>query len=615
MSEQNTAPFSELGLSEAVLEAIDYEYPSPIQAQSIPPLLEGRDLLGQAQTGTGKTAAFSLPLLSRIDLSKNKPQVLVLTPTRELAIQVAEAMQSYAKKLPGFHVLPIYGGQSIGIQLKQLKRNVHVIVGTPGRVIDHIKRGTLKLDELQTVVMDEADEMLRMGFVDDVETILQETPEQKQVVLFSATMPPAIKKLTQRYLKNPVDIRIKNTTTTVAKIRQRYWQGKTIHKLDALTRIFEAEPFDGIIIFVRTKSMTHELSEKLEARGYATTALNGDIKQEMREKTVEQFRRGKIDIMIATDVVARGLDVERISHVINYDMPHDTESYVHRIGRTGRAGREGTAILFIPPRGQRMLESIERATGQKITPFELPSAESISQSRISRFKQEIQSIALQQDLDFMEKVVTDFANEGDLSLEQIAASLAWLAQKDRPLSADLFDIPSHSDNRRERDSGRDKDRGRDSRDSRRGNDQERPARRERTSRDDAGERKPRAPRREPVSSDELPDMVTYRLDVGRDHGVEAKHIVGAIANEAGVDSAFIRNLRIEGDHSTVELPDGMPKPIQKHLYKVWIQGHQINLRQDGTSGGESRSAPAPRKPRVDTKLGGDDKPRRKFKKK
>ncbi|WP_022952685.1 DEAD/DEAH box helicase [Leucothrix mucor] len=615
MSEQNTAPFSELGLSDAVLEAIDYEYPSPIQAQSIPPLLEGRDLLGQAQTGTGKTAAFSLPLLSRIDLSKNKPQVLVLTPTRELAIQVAEAMQSYAKKLPGFHVLPIYGGQSIGIQLKQLKRNVHVVVGTPGRVIDHIKRGTLKLDELQTVVMDEADEMLRMGFVDDVETILQETPEQKQVVLFSATMPPAIKKLTQRYLKNPVDIRIKNTTATVAKIRQRYWQGKTIHKLDALTRIFEAEPFDGIIIFVRTKSMTHELSEKLEARGYATTALNGDIKQEMREKTVEQFRRGKIDIMIATDVVARGLDVERISHVINYDMPHDTESYVHRIGRTGRAGREGTAILFIPPRGQRMLESIERATGQKITPFELPSAESISQSRISRFKQEIQSIALQQDLDFMEKVVTDFANEGDLSLEQIAASLAWLAQKDRPLSADLFDIPTHSDNRRERETGRDKDRGRDSRDNRRGNDQERPARRERPARDDA-ERKPRTPRREPVSSEELPDMVTYRLDVGRDHGVEAKHIVGAIANEAGVDSAFIRNLRIEGDHSTVELPDGMPKPIQKHLYKVWIQGHQINLRQDGSTGGESKSAPAaPRKPRDEAKLGGDDKPRRKVKKK
>jgi len=615
MSEQNTAPFSELGLSDAVLEAIDYEYPSPIQAQSIPPLLEGRDLLGQAQTGTGKTAAFSLPLLSRIDLSKNKPQVLVLTPTRELAIQVAEAMQSYAKKLPGFHVLPIYGGQSIGIQLKQLKRNVHVVVGTPGRVIDHIKRGTLKLDELQTVVMDEADEMLRMGFVDDVETILQETPEQKQVVLFSATMPPAIKKLTQRYLKNPVDIRIKNTTATVAKIRQRYWQGKTIHKLDALTRIFEAEPFDGIIIFVRTKSMTHELSEKLEARGYATTALNGDIKQEMREKTVEQFRRGKIDIMIATDVVARGLDVERISHVINYDMPHDTESYVHRIGRTGRAGREGTAILFIPPRGQRMLESIERATGQKITPFELPSAESISQSRISRFKQEIQSIALQQDLDFMEKVVTDFANEGDLSLEQIAASLAWLAQKDRPLSADLFDIPTHSDNRRERETGRDKDRGRDSRDNRRGNDQERPPRRERPARDDA-ERKPRTPRREPVSSEELPDMVTYRLDVGRDHGVEAKHIVGAIANEAGVDSAFIRNLRIEGDHSTVELPDGMPKPIQKHLYKVWIQGHQINLRQDGSTGGESKSAPAaPRKPRDEAKLGGDDKPRRKVKKK
>lgn len=616
MSDQNIPPFSELGLSEAILSAIDYEFPSPIQAESIPPLLEGRDLLGQAQTGTGKTAAFSLPLLSKIDLNQSKPQILVLTPTRELAIQVAEAMQSYSKNLPGFHILPIYGGQSIGIQLKQLKRNVHVVVGTPGRVIDHIKRGTLKLDQLKTLVMDEADEMLRMGFVDDVETILQATPETKQVVLFSATMPPVIKKLTQRYLKDPADIRIKSKTATVPTIRQRYWQGKTTHKLDALTRIFEAEPFDGIIIFVRTKSMTHELSEKLEARGYATTALNGDIKQEQREKTIDQFRRGKIDIMIATDVVARGLDVERISHVINYDMPHDTESYIHRIGRTGRAGREGTAILFIPPRGQRMLQSIERATGQKIIPFELPTAESISETRITKFKQQIQTIVLQQDLDFLEKVVVDFANEGDLSLEQIAASLAYLAQKDRPLSAKQLDIPNFTESRDSR------------RDNRRDNDSEKPRRSRDRSEKPIDEK--RRPRRERSDSDvETPDMVTYRLEVGSDHGAEAKHIVGAIANEAGVDSAFIRNLKIEGDYSTVELPDGMPKPIHKHLYKLWIQGQQMKLRQltpkgDGSFDAETDNAPkkshsntdAPkkRKPSAEKSSDGEQRPRKKKKK-
>ena len=632
MSEQNTTPpFSSLGLSEQVLASVDYEYPSPIQAESIPPLLAGKDLLGQAQTGTGKTAAFSLPLLSNLDLSQAKPQVLVLTPTRELAIQVAEAMQSYAKKLPGFHVLPIYGGQSIGIQLKQLRRNVHVIVGTPGRVIDHIKRGTLKLDQLKTVVMDEADEMLRMGFVDDVETILQATPEQKQVVLFSATMPPVIKKLTQRYLKDPVDIRIKSKTVTVPTIRQRYWKGKTIHKLDALTRIFEAEPFDGILIFVRTKSMTHELGEKLEARGYATTAINGDIKQELREKTIDQFRKGKIDIMIATDVVARGLDVERISHVINYDMPHDTESYVHRIGRTGRAGREGTAILFIPPRGDRMLQSIERATGQKILPFELPTAESISETRVTKFKKQISDVVMQQDLDFMESVVTDYANEGDLSIEKIAAALAWLAQKDRPLSAKQLDIPTHSDTRPER--------GRRDRDD----NFERPSRgRERNAspRPERSESKPRRTK-ESAGSEELPDMVLFRLEVGADHGAEAKHIVGAIANEAGVDSAFIRNVQIEGDHSTVELPDGMPKPIYKHLQGIWVQGQQLKLRQLTPKGDKvfkEKKADKPKAPhteadnsdrsgkgsrftpkgtgskRASSSLAGDKKPRKKKKK-
>ncbi|PWQ98009.1 DEAD/DEAH box helicase [Leucothrix arctica] len=613
MSEQNTPPFSELGLSEQILSAIDYEYPSPIQAESIPPLLEGRDLLGQAQTGTGKTAAFSLPLLSKIDLNQSKPQILVLTPTRELAIQVAEAMQAYAKNLPGFHILPIYGGQSIGIQLKQLKRNVHVIVGTPGRVIDHINRKTLKLDQLKTVVMDEADEMLRMGFVDDVETILKSTPAEKQVVLFSATMPAQIKKLTQRYLKDPVDVRIKTKTSTVTTITQRYWQGKTIHKLDALTRIFEAEPCDGTIIFVRTKSMTHELSDKLEARGYSTVALNGDIKQELREKTINQFRKGQIDIMVATDVVARGLDVERISHVINYDMPHDTESYVHRIGRTGRAGRKGTAILFIPPRGQRMLQTIERATNQKILPFELPTAETISTTRVTKFKEQIKQVMLQENLDFMEKVVTDFASEGDLSIEQIAASLAYIVQKDRPLSAKMLDIPTVTNDRSDR---RDRDtsdrpprRERSDRNDRNSRG-DRDSRNDRSDRGDRAERKPRAPRENTNSGEPLPDMVTFRLEVGKDHGVEAKHIVGAIANEAGVESAFIRNLKIEGDYSTVELPDGMPKAIAKHLHKTWVQGQQLKLRQltpkDRSSNNDSSSlessadtsdaAPAPRKP-------------------
>ncbi|MGB1310000.1 MAG: helicase-related protein, partial [Leucothrix sp.] len=378
---------------------------------------------------------------------------------------------------------------------------------------------------------------------------------------------------------------IKARTATAETIRQRYWKGKTVHKLDALTRIFEAEPFDGILIFVRTKSMTHELGEKLEARGYATTAINGDIKQELREKTIEQFRRGKIDIMIATDVVARGLDVERISHVINYDMPHDTESYVHRIGRTGRAGREGTAILFIPPRGERMLKSIERATGQEILPFKLPTAESISETRITRFKQQISDIVLQQDLDFLESVVGSYANEGDLSIEKIAAALAWLAQKDRPLSAKQLDIPSH-DTRPDR--------------NRKDRDTERPSRSRDRNESPRTENK-RSRNKDSGSTEALPDMVTYRLEVGAEHGVEAKHIVGAIANEAGVDSAFIRNLSIEGDHSTVELPDGMPKPIFKHLQKLWVQGQQLQLRQLTPKGDTStkQTSEQPKEPRRD----------------
>jgi len=587
-------PFSDLGLSKPILQAIEeagYETPSPIQAESIPPLLEGHDLLGQAQTGTGKTAAFALPLLSHLDLSQKDPQIIVLAPTRELAIQVAEAMQSYARHLKGFHVLPIYGGQNIGIQLKQLRRAVHVVVGTPGRVMDHLRRKTLKLSNLKTVVLDEADEMLRMGFIDDIETILKETPDERQLVLFSATMPTAIRRISKNYLKDPVEIKVKTKTATVSTITQQYWQGKTSHKLDALTRILESEEFGAIIIFVRTKNMTTELAEKLSARGYASIALNGDIQQSTREKTINRLKKGTLDIIVATDVVARGLDVERITHVINYDMPSDNESYVHRIGRTGRAGRSGTAILFVPPRGNRMLQSIERATGQKIEPLKLPSPQDISAARINRFKQMVIETAASQELDFYQNIITELESESEMSLEQIAATLAFLVQRDRPLLSTPNKMPDlafseQSDTRRGKNNRKERDNS-----NRRENSERRDQRRVENGRErrsnesnrgqkthrDNSERQERQPNKKQQSSN-MPDMVTYRLEVGSDHGVEAKHIVGAIANEAGVESKYIQNVSIQGDHSMVDLPDGMPKEIRKHLHGVWVKGQKLNLR-------------------------------------
>ncbi len=380
--------FQDLGLSAPLLKAVDevgYEAPSSIQAAAIPPLLAGRDLLGQAQTGTGKTAAFALPLLSKLDLDPHL-QVLVLTPTRELALQVAEAMQTYARHLKGFHVLPIYGGADMGAQLRQLQRGVHAVVGTPGRVQDHLRRGTLKLDRLTAVVLDEADEMLRMGFLEEVEAILEHTPAEKQVALFSATLPEPIKRVARRYLRDPVEVKIATRTATVATVTQRYWPVTGVHKLDALTRILEVEDFDGMLIFVRTKVTTVELAEKLEARGFACSALNGDMNQALRERAVERLRKGQLDIVVATDVAARGLDVERISHVVNYDMPNDVESYVHRIGRTGRAGREGVAILFVAPREQHALRAIEKATRQAIDRMSLPTREDITGKRIAAFR-------------------------------------------------------------------------------------------------------------------------------------------------------------------------------------------------------------------------------------
>ena len=580
-----TIPFSDLGLSKPILQAVEeagYEIPSAIQAESIPPLLEGHDLLGQAQTGTGKTAAFALPLLSRLDLTQKDPQIIVLAPTRELAIQVAEAMQSYARHLKGFHVLPIYGGQNIGIQLKQLRRPVHVVVGTPGRVMDHLRRKTLKLSNLKTVVLDEADEMLRMGFIDDIETILKETPDERQLVLFSATMPTAIRRISKNYLKDPIEIKVKTKTATVSTITQKYWQGKTTYKLDALTRILESEEFGAIIIFVRTKNMTTELAEKISARGYSAIALNGDIQQSTREKTINRLKKGTLDIIVATDVVARGLDVERITHVINYDMPSDNESYVHRIGRTGRAGRRGTAILFVPPRGNRMLQSIERATGQKIEPLKLPSPQDISAARINRFKQMVIETAASQELEFYQNIITDLESESEMSLEQVAATLAFLVQRDRPLLSTPNKIPDHafseqSDTRHGKKPRRN-DNSRRDQGERRSNESRRDQnpRRDNSKRIDHNDTRDHQSKKK--QSGNMPDMVTYRLEVGSEHGVEAKHIVGAIANEAGVESKFIQNVSINSDHSMVDLPDGMPKEIRKHLHGVWVKGQKLQLR-------------------------------------
>ncbi|MBR0346177.1 MAG: DEAD/DEAH box helicase, partial [Rudaea sp.] len=440
-----TTTFRDLGLREEllkVLAGLGYESPSPIQAATIPSLAEGRDVLGQAQTGTGKTAAFALPILQRLDLSRSKPQALVLAPTRELAIQVAEAFQRYAQHLPGFHVLPIYGGQAYGPQLGGLRRGVHVVVGTPGRVIDHLERGSLDLSALTTLVLDEADEMLRMGFIDDVEAVLKKTPPTRQIALFSATMPSQIKRIAQTYLRNPEEVKIASKTTTAANIRQRSWLVSGVQKLDALTRILEAEPFDAMIVFARTKQGTEELAERLQARGFAASAINGDIAQQPRDRTLGQLKDGKIDILVATDVAARGLDVERISHVLNYDIPNDAEPYVHRIGRTGRAGRSGEAILFVAPRERGMLRAIERATRQTIEPMQLPSIETVNEARVAKFKDRITSALAADGLGVFRNMIEAYEREHNVPAIEIASALARLAQGDKSL---LIEAPAKTE--------------------------------------------------------------------------------------------------------------------------------------------------------------------------
>ncbi|KAA3630621.1 MAG: ATP-dependent helicase [Proteobacteria bacterium] len=557
-SDSATGGFGQLGFPPTVLSAIDeigYEQPSPIQARSIPVLLAGRDLLGQAQTGTGKTAAFALPLLSRIDLSRRLPQGLVLTPTRELAIQVAEAFQTYARHLKGFHVLPIYGGQHIGEQLRSLRRNVHVVVGTPGRVIDHLSRGTLDLSALATVVIDEADEMLRMGFIEEVEQILTETPDNKQVALFSATMPRDIKRIAERYLKNPERVHIETRTRTVESVRQRFVQVAHGHKLDALTRILEVESFDGLLIFARTRIATMELAEKLVARGYRCGALNGEMTQPLREKTVDQLRRGALDIVVATDVAARGLDVERVSHVINYDIPPDNEAYVHRIGRTGRAGRSGQAISFVSPRETHLLKAIERSTRQPMERMAIPSVEDVADRRVSDFKVRITETIDSEDLSTFLELVDSHAAEHDTDAREIAAALALLLQKERPLAPGMREIPAPEPSG-SRGARRD-------REPRPGG---RPGRQhvERSGRRD-----------KPVE----PGMVRYRIDVGREHGVQPKNVVGAIANEAGLSARDIGQIHFHQAFSTVDLPAGMPSELRKHLQSVVVCGRPLKLRQ------------------------------------
>jgi ATP-dependent RNA helicase DeaD len=578
--------FDSLGLSEPVLAAVrdvGYESPSPIQQAAIPPLLAGRDLLGQAQTGTGKTAAFALPLLSRIDVARAEPQLLVLTPTRELAIQVAEAMQTYARHLRGFHVLPVYGGTGMDFQLKQLRRGVHAVVGTPGRIQDHLRRKTLKLGKLEAVVIDEADEMLRMGFIEDVESILDEMPTAKQVALFSATLPDRIRKVVAHHLKDPVEVKIKAKTATVAAIDQRFVEVRGFDKLEALTRILEVEDFDAMLIFVRTRQATAELSEKLEARGLASAALSGEMTQALRERTIERLKSGKLDIVVATDVAARGLDVERITHVVNYDIPYDVEGYIHRIGRTGRAGRAGHAILFVMPRERRMLAAIERATRQRVELMRLPTREDVADRRAALFKESITEALASQDLSFFEELVASYAREHERQPQTIAAALAYLAQKDRPLVPPASAAP---ESRRERFTERPAESGRAG-----GRREQREARLPRNSESRPvggphGEDRRRAAR---AAADE----VRYRIEVGHEHGVQPGNIVGAIANEAGIDAVHIGRIEIFEDHSLVGLPAGMPKDIFKRLRKAWVCGQQLSISVDSGGGHASKRRPPP----------------------
>ncbi|MEX1078330.1 MAG: DEAD/DEAH box helicase [Homoserinimonas sp.] len=564
-----TMTFTDLGLSDAVLKAVrdvGYETPSAIQAATIPPLLAGRDVVGLAQTGTGKTAAFALPILSRLDTSQKKPQALVLSPTRELALQVCEAFEQYAAHLRGVHVLPVYGGQAYGVQLSALRRGVHVVVGTPGRIMDHLAKGTLDLSELKYLVLDEADEMLKMGFAEDVETILADTPKDKQVALFSATMPPQIRRISKKYLNDAEEITVKSKTTTSANTSQRYLLVSYPQKVDALTRILEVENFEGMIVFVRTKNETETLAEKLRARGYSAAAISGDVAQAQRERTVGQLKTGKLDILVATDVAARGLDVDRISHVVNYDIPIDTESYVHRIGRTGRAGRSGAAISFVTPRERRLLGAIEKATRQPLTQMQLPSVEDVNVTRLARFDDAITEALNQQSrITAFRDIIGHYVEHHDVPESDVAAALAVVAQGETPL---LLSADDARFQRQERE-----DRGD------RGTSGDRPERRARST-------KPMSP---------------YRIEVGKRHRVEPRQIVGALANEGGLGRDDFGHIQIRPDFSIVELPADLPGHVLSKLKDTRISGKLIEIRPDRRASprrGDREGRP-PRQPQRD----------------
>jgi len=556
---EQTPTFAELGIDKRVLRGladVGYESPSPIQAATIPALLEGRHVVGLAQTGTGKTAAFAVPILSQVDLKQKAPQALVLAPTRELALQVSEAFERYAAHLPGLHVLPIYGGQGYGVQLSALRRGVHVVVGTPGRVMDHLDKGTLDLTRLRFLVLDEADEMLNMGFAEDVERILADTPDDKHVALFSATMPASIRRIAKRYLTDAEEITVKNKTRTVANLTQRVLVVGYPQKLDALTRILEVENFEAMIVFVRTKQVTEQLAERLRARGFSAAAINGDIAQAQRERTVDALRNGKLDILVATDVAARGLDVDRISHVVNYDIPTDTESYVHRVGRTGRAGRTGDAISFVTPRERHLLKAIEKANRQPLTPMRLPSVEDVNETRVARFREAITEALGSEQIGLFRDLVADYEREHDVPATDVAAALAVLSQDGRPLLMQPDPEPAPATGA---DASRDRPRRRD-------------------------DRPPR--RRSSVP------LAPYRIAVGKRHHVEPRQIVGAIANEGGLDRADFGHIDIRGDHSVVELPASLPDATREALRGTRISGRLIDLTAvGGADGGAARDRP------------------------
>lgn len=570
LSSDTARSFSDLNLPPSLMRSLTeagYTNPTPIQNEMIPNMIAGRDVIGQAQTGTGKTAAFALPLLAGLSRGNQKtPRVLVLTPTRELAMQVAESFKKYGKHLKNIKVCPIFGGQDYTIQTRQLRKGVQIVVGTPGRIMDHIRRKTLDLSMLTNLVLDEADEMLKMGFIDDIEWILQQAPAKKQMALFSATMPPSIRRIAQKYLTDPVEITIKTKTISAKTINQRYLVTRSFsQKFDALSKILEAEDTDGVLIFVRTRVQTVELAEKLSRLGYGCSALNGDIQQNQRTRTVEQLKSGKIDILIATDVAARGLDVERISHVINFDVPFDAEAYIHRIGRTGRAGRRGEAILFITARERSMLKTIERLSRQKIEEMKLPTVRAINIRRIENFKKGI-SRTLQTDISFYRELIREFSKETDTSPEDIAAALASLAQGGKPLLLKENSIPAKGKKHRKQ--------------------------------------------TEPAQHPPEQGMERYRIEVGREHGVKPGNIVGAIAGEADIDSQHIGRITIFDSFSTVDLPEGMPRDIYRLLQKVWVNNRPLKIRK--TASESSDSAPKQKNSRRKKRFSGKKRHKRNF---